>query len=121
MTVNGNTIFIILDPDESPTVTFPDGYSFEQIKITHLSNIWGIYQAAIVANIPLIFPPVKSKSPCTLRFNLNDKTKKAEIRLVIEKFGQIPDTNYFNTAFEPILVTGDDGNTYPVIPSDQFK
>lgn len=24
-------------------------------------------------------------------------------------------------AFEPILVTGDDGNEYNVIPSDQFK
>lgn len=24
-------------------------------------------------------------------------------------------------AFEPILVTGDDGNEYKVIPSDQFK
>lgn len=31
------------------------------------------------------------------------------------------DANYFNKAFEPILVTGDDGNTYNVIPSDQFK
>lgn len=28
---------------------------------------------------------------------------------------------YFNTAFNPILVTGDDGNDYNVIPSGQFK
>lgn len=28
---------------------------------------------------------------------------------------------YFDTAFEPILVTGDDGKEYNVIPSDQFK
>lgn len=27
----------------------------------------------------------------------------------------------FDGAFIPILVTGDDGNMYPVIPSDQFK
>lgn len=27
-------------------------------------------------------------------------------------FGQIPDTRYFRKAFEPILVTGDDGNKY---------
>lgn len=27
----------------------------------------------------------------------------------------------FDKAFEPILVTGDDGNEYNVIPSDQFK
>lgn len=45
----------------------------------------------------------------------------AEIRFVIEKFGQIPDAHYFDKAFDPILVTGDDGKEYNVIPSDQFK
>lgn len=34
---------------------------------------------------------------------------------------QLPDTHYFDKAFEPILVTGADGNEYNVIPSDQFK
>lgn len=29
--------------------------------------------------------------------------------------------SYFNGPFDPILVTGDDGNEYNVIPSDQFK
>lgn len=46
------------------------------------------------------------------------------IRIVIEaieKFRQIPDPNYFNSAFDPILVVGDDGQEYNVIPSDQFK
>lgn len=43
------------------------------------------------------------------------------IRILIEKFGQIPDSHYFDKTFEPILVTGDDGNKYNVIPSDQFK
>lgn len=38
-----------------------------------------------------------------------------------EKFGQIPDAHYFDNAFEPILVTGDDGHEYNVIPSYQFK
>lgn len=33
----------------------------------------------------------------------------------------IPDPHYFDKAFEPILVTGDDGNEYNVIPSDRFK
>lgn len=28
---------------------------------------------------------------------------------------------HFDKAFDPILVTGDDGNEYNVIPSDQFK
>lgn len=41
--------------------------------------------------------------------------------ITIVKFGQIPDSHYFDAAFEPILVTGDDGNEYNVIPSDQFK
>lgn len=27
----------------------------------------------------------------------------------------------FDSAFEPILVTGEDGKEYNVIPSDQFK
>lgn len=40
---------------------------------------------------------------------------------VIEKFGQIADIHYFDKAFEPILVVGDDGKEYNVIPSDQFK
>lgn len=33
----------------------------------------------------------------------------------------LPDAHYFDRAFDPILVTGDDGNEYNVIPSDQFK
>lgn len=33
----------------------------------------------------------------------------------------IHDANYFAKAFEPILVKGDDGKEYNVIPSDQFK
>lgn len=28
---------------------------------------------------------------------------------------------HFDKAFEPILVVGDDGNEYNVIPSDQFN
>lgn len=43
------------------------------------------------------------------------------IKFYIEKFGQIPYTHYFDKAFEPILVVGEDGNEYNVIPSDQFK
>lgn len=40
---------------------------------------------------------------------------------IIEKFGQIPDIHYFDTPFKPILVKGDDGKEYNVIPSNQFK
>lgn len=28
---------------------------------------------------------------------------------------------HFTTPFEPILVTGDNGKKYKIIPSDQFK
>lgn len=34
---------------------------------------------------------------------------------------ELPDPHYFDNAFDPILVTGDDGTAYNVIPSDQFK
>lgn len=67
------------------------------------------------------FPPVNSKSPCQLSYAIEDRTKAASFRAIIEKFGQIPDIHYFDKPFEPILVTGDDGKEYKVIPSDQFK
>lgn len=65
--------------------------------------------------------PVNSKSPCTLLPVVSDNTKSAYARILIMKFGQIPDAHYFDKAFEPILVVGDEGNEYNVIPSDQFK
>lgn len=64
---------------------------------------------------------VNSKSPCTIKVSRIDDTKLARLRFSIEKFGQIPNIDYFNKAFDPILVVGDDGNEYNVIPSDQFK
>ena len=67
------------------------------------------------------FPPINSKSPCVLYPIKRDETKPAYLRFIITKFGQIPDPHYFDKIFEPILVTGEDGNEYPVIPSDQFK
>ena len=33
----------------------------------------------------------------------------------------LTDSRYFNAAFEPISVVGDDGKEYNVIPSDQLK
>lgn len=43
------------------------------------------------------------------------------IHIQFDAFEQIPDTHYFDKAFDPILVTGDDGTEYKVIPSSQFK
>ena len=103
-------------------VKLADGYSYERIFINNLANI-----AELNTYIPvergdrLIFPPVYSKSPALLYLYIPDTTKPADIKLTIEKFGQIPYPDYFTNRFEPILVTGDDGNEYKVIPSDQFK
>lgn len=43
------------------------------------------------------------------------------VKLTIEKFGQIPDSKYFDAAFNSIAVASDDGKRSYIIPSDQFK
>ena len=101
--------------------TLPPGYSINTIHIASIENITIINRIAVRPNDRYIFPIINSKSPSTITLYISDLTKYAEIRFVIEKFGQIPDEYYFDTAFEPILVTGDDGNKYKVIPSDQFN
>lgn len=99
----------------------PSGYTINTIHITYLTNIRYMSRVGIQMNSRLVFPAVNSKSPSYITLYISDITKAAEIRFTIEKFGQIPDPNYFATAFEPILVKGDDGKEYNVIPSDQFK
>lgn len=121
MKIEGNTVYIGIKAGESADFTLPDGYSFEQIHITGLKNIWGTGQTGLLLNSVLIFPPINSKSPNCLSLHIVDTTTSAEVRFVIEKFGQIPDPHYFDNAFDPILITGEDGNEYNVIPSDQFK
>ena len=103
-------------------VKLADGYTYESIIIHYIKNITELlpYQT-IYPRDKISFPPVNCTSPSILYLFIFDITKDADIRLSIEKFGQIPNEHYFDKAFEPILVTGDDGNTYPVIPSDQFK
>lgn len=101
--------------------SLPSGYTINTIHITYLTNIGYMSRAGIQMNTRLVFPAVNSKSPSYITLYITDLTKAAEIRFTIEKFGQIPDPHYFDKAFEPILVTGDDGKEYKVIPSDQFK
>lgn len=104
------------------TVQLADGYSYERIIIHYTSNITELHSyQQVLAGDKITFPPVNSKSPSVLHLYIPDVTKKAEITLSIEKFGQIPDPHYFGAVFNPILVTGDDGKEYKVIPSDQFK
>lgn len=99
----------------------PRGYTINTIYITTITNIDAINRALIQRNTRLVFPVVNSKSPSYITLYISDLTKAAEIRFTIEKFGQIPDASYFDAPFKPIVVTGDDGKEYNVIPSDQFK
>lgn len=120
----GNTLTINFNANEltshDTTVILPDGYSYEKLVLTSGSNI-SIINNTPVTQFELTFPPVNSKSPSIILITVTDITKLAQLRLCITKFGQKPDIHYFDKAFEPILVTGDDGNEYNVIPSDQFK
>lgn len=122
-TINGNSIRIILTETENNIVfTMPDGYSYETFLLTAFVNI-NYINPLCKANRGGIyhFPPVRSKSPSTILLLKDDAKATASALITIVKFGQIPDSHYFDATFEPILVTGDDGNEYNVIPSDQFK
>ena len=103
-------------------VQLSDGYSYRKIHILSVTNVTELAPGMnIKAGDNLTFPVVNSKSPSILPLTISDITKASFIRLYIKQFGQIPDSHYFDKAFEPILVTGEDGNEYKVIPSDQFK
>lgn len=121
--IRGNNIRITLAAaDNNIVYTMPDGYSYETILVCGFTNINYInpvckVQQGIIYN----FPPIRSKSPTTLKLLKNNEAAEASLVISIIKFGQIPDSHYFDKAFEPILVTGEDGNEYKVIPSDQFK
>lgn len=123
--VNGCNITLKLAANESTSNDYvyilPIGYTINTMYITFVTNIQAVNRAFVQRNTKLVFPVVNSKSPSCITLYISDITKDAEIRFTIEKFGQIPDDLYFDNAFEPILVTGDDGKEYNVIPSDQFK
>lgn len=123
MNIKGPFIHIRIDPNGSSrdiTIELPSGYTYQTIFINRVTNISALFlNIDIHTGDRLTFPVVNSKSPSTLRLFIPDLTLPAEIRLTIEKFGQIPDPNYFDKIFDPILVKGD--NNYLVIPSDQFK
>lgn len=122
----GALIHIHIDANElsegHKTIHLADGYTYERVFIHYLENINELTPRMVIQRGDYItFPVVNIKSPSTVELFIRDISKSADIRFSIEKFGQIPDSHYFDKAFEPILVTGDDGNEYNVIPSDQFK
>lgn len=126
ITYSGNFIRIHFDANELQdthiTIQLKDGYTYERLHINLAINVNELVPfMSIFTGDTITFPVVNSKSPSTIPLYVPDITKDAEIRITIEKFGQIPDPHYFATAFEPILVKGDDGKEYNVIPSDQFK
>lgn len=125
VTTRGCNIILNVESNELTSHTYfytlPNGYSINIIHITHVNNIQYLSDVFLTNDTRLIFPPVNSKSPSSISLHISDLTKPASIQFTIEKFGQIPDDHYFDKAFEPILVTGDDGNEYNVIPSNQFK
>lgn len=118
--MRGNIFTFFLDPGVSH-VQLPDGYSYSGIIFTYLENTQYCNNTNIVTNMQYTFPVIDSKSPCTFDFAHNDASKRVVARGMITKMGQIPDINYFDTNFSPILLTGADGQEYNVIPSDQFK
>lgn len=126
MTINyyGNLVDIKFAKADSSgaAITLIDGYSIEEMKIIYNSGIYGLFLGAPIPKTAeyLRFPPVRSKNPNVLH-PLFDNTKEQRFTFIITKFGQIPDPHYFDKAFEPILVVGDDGKKYKAIPSDQFK
>lgn len=123
VTYKGNFVHIRYDANEdAQLIKLADGYSFDTITIIGADNINVIYdQITFIQGGTMRFPPINSKSPCVLNPIKRDNTKPAYLRIIITKFGQIPDPNYFKEAFKPILVKGEDGNEYPIIPSDQFN
>lgn len=123
---SGNFIRIYFEANElakeHTTIQLQDGYTYERLHINDANNVKELVPyMSIFTGDTITFPAVNSKSPSTIPIYVPDITKEAEIRITIEKFGQIPDIHYFDTYFSPILVTGSDGNEYNVIPSDQFK
>lgn len=126
MTINyyGNVVDIKFDINDrvGTAITLIDGYSIEEMTIITNTGIYGLMVGFPIETTTknLRFPPVHSKNPNVI-YPLFDNTKQQRFTFIITKFGQIPDPNYFATAFEPILVKGDGGKEYNVIPSDQFK
>lgn len=124
ITYHGNAVDIKWDAGDrnGAFITLTDGYSIEEMYILNNTGIYGLYLGIPITPTTekLYFPPVYSRSPSRIE-PFFDNTTEQRLSFLITKFGQIPDVNYFDKAFEPILVTGDDGKEYKVIPSDQFK
>lgn len=122
--INGPFIFLSIDASNSNEIkiNLPNGYTYERICINRVKNISALFpNLDIHTGDHITFPVVNGKSPAALHLYIANRSLPSEISLTIEKFGQIPDYDYFENTFNPIFVTSDDGRKYKVIPSDQFK
>lgn len=129
---NGNRIIFILentDTVKTIPITLPDGYSIRKMFITTTSDLvlydGSVNPSSLPSNVLLDFPIVNSKSPNTFNLKIVTATTGRSLILNIFQFGGIPDSHYFDKAFEPILVTTNDENNhvveYNMIPSTQFE
>lgn len=129
---NGNRIIFLLDATDTVKtvpITLPDGYSVKKMYITTSSELvlydGSVNPVSLPSNVVIEFPVVNSKSPNT--FNLKIVTAKEGRALILNifEFGGIPDSTYFNKAFDPVLVSTIDENNhtieYNMIPSTQFE
>ena len=99
----GPSIYIHIEANELSNghtiIQLADGYTYERIFIHYGDNIELEPFLLIRGSDDITFPVVNSKSPSILPLFILDTTKNADIRFTIEKFGQIPDPNYFNGPF----------------------
>lgn len=124
--VKGNACRVYIPADEASAgrvnIDLPDGYSYKTILITYSKNVIEINNTVnVIAGVDYTFPIVNSSSPCNISLYIPTPNAVAELRFLITEFGQMPNPNYFEKVFDPILVTGSDGKEYNVIPSYQFK
>lgn len=110
--------------------TFPDGYSYTMIMVNTSNNNFVVKAPnsgkTLTNNTLYIFPVVNSKSPNTITLSWNTSSVVNDgLNIYIFKFGGIPDSHYFDKAFDPILITTNDENNhaveYNMIPSTQFE
>lgn len=128
--VKGNIIQITIQSSDigvSTNYTLPDGYSVRKFFYSGSNNVSvtanGLY---IPPNNIIVFPVVNSKSPNFFKIYANSNSKDGDvIRIIIFELGCIPDSNYFNNDFTPILVKSKNENgdviEYNMIPSTQFE
>lgn len=100
--VQGNfiTVDIPRNDGQPGPIQLPDGYSVEKIRIIVTGNISYLFpNMQIYKNDVITFPPINSKSPCIIQPVVTDTKVYGELKFIVEKFGQIPDPNYFKKSF----------------------